>query len=551
MTTETIRSTTGASSSSVDQECLVRSLTAPSLFGPWCTGVRVIETHISYVLLTGRYAYKIKKAVALGFLDFSTLVARRFYCDRELALNRRLAPAIYLEVVAITGTVDAPRIGGPGPAIEYAVKMREFPQEALLTSVCKFGRLTIGHIDQLADLTAAFHHSAAASDPAARSGSPGNILQLARDNFATIEPLLLEEVDRQDLASIREWTDHEHDRHAALFAERQRSGFVRECHGDLHLGNIALVEGRITIFDCIEFNDEFRRSDVVADVAFLVMDLRDHGRPDLASRLLNRYLELTGDYNGLPLLRFYVVYRAMVRAKVAAVRATQTIEGRAHAASLAECREYLQLAVRCIETGSQGLLITHGFSGAGKTTQSEDFVELCGAIRIRTDVERKRLHGVAMTSPSGSGLNSGMYDASETERTYRTVGQLARTVVGGAYPVIVDGAFLQRRWRDLFRSLAAEFKVPFVIIDFIASLESLHARIERRRLLKQDASEADVHVLEEQLRVAEPLAPEEIAVTHAIDTERVISDTARRAIWQPVFDRLRTGRSSHASTPFL
>jgi len=305
-----------------DQSRLVRALTNPTLYGPGCTAVRVVETHISYVLLTGGHAYKIKKAVDLGFLDFTSLAARHFYCNRELELNRRLAPAIYLEAVPITGAIDAPCIGGDGPAVEYAVKMREFPQDALLTCVLARKALTAAHIDALAAAVARFHTSAPRAEPGSRFGSSREILDLAIENFTEIEPLLERESDRRAAADLRRWTEREHAARATLFSERQRSGFVRECHGDLHLGNIALVDGVVTIFDCIEFNEDMRWSDVLADVAFLVMDLRDRGRPDLASRFLSGYLERTGDYDGVQILRFYVVYRAMVRAKVACMRAS-------------------------------------------------------------------------------------------------------------------------------------------------------------------------------------------------------------------------------------
>jgi len=259
----------------IDQARLVRALTNPGLYGDSCTGVRVIETHISYVLLTGQFAYKIKKAVALPFLDFTTLAARRLYCERELDLNRRLAPQIYLQVLAITGTADVPRLHGEGPVIEYAVKMREFPQEALLTCVLARGELTTDHIDSLAATVAAFHTSSARAREHSRFGSPKAVLELAVENFTEIEPLLADDSDQYAIADLRRWTEREHTLRAPLFAGRQRHGFVRECHGDLHLGNIALVDGRVTVFDCIEFNEDMRWSDVMADVAFLVMDLHD------------------------------------------------------------------------------------------------------------------------------------------------------------------------------------------------------------------------------------------------------------------------------------
>jgi uncharacterized protein len=521
------------------QAHLVRALTTPMLHGDSCADVQVIETHISYVLLTGRYAYKIKKAVDLGFLDFTTLAARHFYCDRELELNRRLAPTIYLEVVTITGPTDAPRIGGDGPVLEYAVKMREFPQDALLSRVLERKALTAAHADALAAVVAAFHTSAPSAKPGSRFGSPREILDLAIENFTEIEPLLEHDSDRRAVADLRQWTEREHAALATLFSERQRSGFVRECHGDLHLGNIALVDGLVTIFDCIEFNEDMRWSDVMADVAFLVMDLRDRGRPDLASRFLSGYLERTGDYDGVQILRFYVVYRAMVRAKVACMRAAQINEAAARAAKTAEYGEYLSLAARCARLNAPGIVITHGLSGSGKTTRSAALVEHAGAVRIRTDVERKRIHGLPPLARTESTLDEGIYSAAATERTYSRVASLARTVAGAGYPVVADGTFLRRRDRDQFRAVAAHLNVPFVIVDFVASVETLRARIRERSEVGTDASDADLQVLEHQRQSAEPIAPDERAVTVTYDAETPLEMSQHLGPWQLVLDRLR------------
>ena len=289
---------------------VIRSLRNPRLYGPSCAAVRLIETHISYVLLTGRFAFKIKKAITLPFLDFRTLDARRFYCEREVELNRRLAAGLYLGVVRITGHPSAAQIEGDGPAIEYAVKMREFDQDGLLSRVIARDELTTARVDGLAAAVADFHARTAQAERESPFGRPEAILDDARANFAAMD-------GAKGVGALREWTEREGTRLGQAFAARKQDGFVRECHGDLHLGNIALVDGAITLFDCIEFNESMRWIDVMSDVAFLVMDLLDHRRPDLAARFLNGYLERSGDYGGLDVLRFYVVYRAMVRAKIA------------------------------------------------------------------------------------------------------------------------------------------------------------------------------------------------------------------------------------------
>ena len=239
----------------------------------------LIETHISYVLLTGQFAYKIKKAVELGFLDFRSLAARRLDCEEELRLNRRLAPKLYLDVVEIKGSVEAPALGGAGPVIEYAVKMREFSQEALASRMLARGELSAAHIDALAAKVAAFHQSACVAAIGGPLGTPENVLSTALQNFVQIRPLLDTHAEVADLDALAAWTQHQHAACAASMVQRRGEDFVRECHGDLHLGNIAFFEHELTIFDCIEFSEGMRWIDVMSEVAFTAMDLRDRGWP--------------------------------------------------------------------------------------------------------------------------------------------------------------------------------------------------------------------------------------------------------------------------------
>ena len=440
-------------------------------------GMPFVETHISYVLFGGGAAHKIKKAVRFPFLDFTTLAAREHYCREELRLNRRLAPSVYRDVVAITGTPDAPVIGGDGEPIEFAVRMREFDQDGLLSRVIARDELTTERVDELAGAVAAFHQR---TDIAARDtpyGTPEAILHDALDNFAGM----------QGVDGLRAWTEREAARMKPAFAARKEHGFVRECHGDLHLGNIALVDGRVTLFDCIEFNPAMRWIDVMSDVAFLVMDLRDRNRPDPASRFLNSYLEHTGDYGGLEVLRFYVAYRAMVRAKVALLRSAGT-----------EFRNYLEHASRETAPPHPSLVITHGVAGSGKSTRARALVDT-GAIAVRSDVERKRLFG------------SGVYTEASTRATYERLAELARTILSAGFTAVVDATFLKRSQRDLLRAVADRLMLPFVIADCTAPLPVLRDRIARRLRRGTDASEATGDVLAQQLVTEEPLDADEAA----------------------------------------
>ena len=334
------------------------------------------------------------------------------------------------------------------------------------------------------------------------------------------------------------WTVNEHARRAAEIAGRRDRGFVRECHGDLHLGNIAVVDGALTIFDCIEFNEEMRWIDVMSEIAFTVMDLRDRGRPDFAHRFLNRYLEATGDYDGLGVLRFYLVYRAMVRAKIARLRAAQLPAGEAKAAALAEYRGYLHLATRYTAPPATAIVITHGLSGSGKSTLSQALLEQTGAVRIRTDVERTRQSPRSSRVADGRRIDAGLYAPEVTRALYAHLRELARAAIGAGWRVIIDGAFLKRWQRQEFRALAKDLGIPFVIVSFGASVATLRDRITHRTREGRDASEADLTVLEHQLRTQEALGPDEAADVVAYDTEMPLHEAGGHARWQKVVDRI-------------
>ncbi|MFA7239257.1 MAG: AAA family ATPase [Sulfuricellaceae bacterium] len=475
----------------------------------------IIETHISWVLLAGDFAYKIKKTVDFGFLDFSTLEKRRYYCAEELRLNQRLSPQLYLEVVAITGGADAPTLGGAGEAIEYAVKMRRFPQSAQLDAMLAGGALHPAHIDEIARRLATFHQNTAIAGADSPYGVPEAVHQPARQNFAQIRSKLIAPADLEKLRQLEAWSEDEFRRLETVFSERKQHGFIRECHGDLHLANLALFEGEIAPFDCIEFNANLRWIDVVSEIAFLAMDLHDKKRPDLAWRLLNAYLEQTGDYPGLALLRYYLAYRALVRAKVACLRSAAEI---AEGAALEGCRDYLNLAESFTRQAHPAIIITHGLSGSGKTTLGGELATELGAIRIRSDIERKRLYGLAADARSGSGLDDGLYTAEGHRRTYAKLAELAQAIIAAGYPVIVDAAFLKLAERAVFQRMAADSRVPYAILDFQAPVEVLRQRIREREQAGRDASEATQAVLERQLSSAEPLAVDEIALSLKIDS---------------------------------
>ena len=498
--------------SPADQAVLIEALRDPTLYDHPVRDIRVRETHISWVILTGSYAYKIKKAVDYGFLDFSTLAKRHFYCLEELRLNRRFAPDLYIDVLPLTGDPHRPQWGGTGRPVEYAVRMRQFPQHGLLSTIAAQQGLTPAHADEIALLVAGMHAKVDRATPQSPHGRPDDVHHWVMENFAHIRPSLHDAGDLQLLDRIGAWCVQAFHGCGNLIEERRRNGYVRECHGDLHLGNLAMVDGRITPFDGIEFNPQLRWIDVMSEVAFLFMDLQDRGYPGLAWRFLNGYLRQTGDYAGTELLDYYLVYRALVRAKVAILRLAQPgLDMAEQQAVREEYQSYMDLASECAGSRRRALIITHGLSGSGKSWYAERLVERLGAFRIRSDVERKRLYGYSPQADTASAIGSGIYTAAAGMRTYDQLARLARHGIDAGYPVIIDATFLGREQRERFRQLAATTGVPFVILACTASQDTLRQRILMRQAADSDPSEAGIAVLESQLQSQEPLGEDEQA----------------------------------------
>lgn len=501
---------------------LIQALENSAAFDHPLEQFEIVETHISCLLLTGPYVYKFKKPVDLGFLDFSTLEKRKHCCEEEVRLNRRLAPKLYVEVVTITGEERSPQINGAGPVIEYAVKMVQFDRSRELDKLISQDAVTAGLIDKLAVTVAAFHGKARPAPHDSRFGTAEHILQPVTDNLVQIKKMLAH--DRQysvRMLTIDQWTEKTFEKLKPHFAKRRTKGFIRECHGDMHLGNMVLVENEPVIFDCIEFSESLRWIDVMSDVAFLVMDLQYHDRPGLACRFLNAWLQETGDYEGLKGLRFFQVYRALVRAKVACIRLGQERDSKQdNEQEKTEYHRHIDLAAALVQSQQPVLFITHGLSGSGKTTISQSLLERRGAIRIRSDLERKRLHYLPPGAKTGSAIAADLYSPASTDQTYEQLEKLAALILAAGYPVIVDATFLQASRRRKFMQLAETCNVPFVILDFRAGKAVLRDRIQQRQQAGTDASEADLKVLAYQLRTQQCLHKNEQRHCVTINTDQ-------------------------------
>lgn len=483
--------------------------------------VSLVQTHISWVLLTDQLAWKLKKPIHLPFVDFSTLALRKHFCEEEVRLNRRFAPSLYLGVVPVCGSAQAPQLHGPGAPIDYAVCMRRFAPGALLSERLAAGELLPEHLDGLARRVAAFHQHALIAPPAPADDARQRVVAPVR---GVLQQLRLH-VDAARVGVLESWVNAQAEALRETWSARHNDGRVRECHGDLHLANTVLLDGEATPFDCLEFDPELRRIDVMSDVAFLTMDLKANGRSDLAFRFLDAYLQCSGDYAGVAVLRFYEVYRALVRTLVGCLRAAAD---RVHAS--AGGPDYLACAERIAQGGElPRLLITHGVSGSGKSTVAQLLLAAAGAIRLRSDVERKRLFG--LTALERSIGRAGIYAPDATERTFERLAQCTRTALRAGYPVIVDAAFLRRAERDRFRALATELRVPFTILHCTADDARLRDRVAKRSTARDDASEADLAVLERQRAHREPLGSDERACTLEITTDDAVDAVALCERW--------------------
>ena len=493
---------------------LIQALLNPAAYPHPVEHIELIETHISWVLLTGEFAYKIKKNVQFDFLDFSTLEKRHHYCDEELRFNGRFAPDLYLKVVPITGSLLNPHINGNGDIIEYAVQMKQFDGSKLLSHIAERGELSAAIIDELAELTVNFHNSANADRSSSHFGTPQEIHHWFKGNFAHIKPLINHAGFLQQILKLEQWGEQALLKNVLLMQQRKQQGFIRECHGDLHLGNITLIDNKVTPFDGIEFNPGLHWIDTISEIAFVVMDLQQRGFSQLAYRFLNGYLSKGGDYQGIALLPYYLVYRAMVRCKVALLRWQQ----HQNPQDFQEAQNYADLATRYSQPNPAKLVITHGYSGSGKSTLSAQLAENLGMIHLRSDVERQRLLDKAQQNNANHEVNQGLYTPGNVLLVYNKLAELAATSLEAGFSVLIDAAFLQSNQRDLFAQLALHLHTGFAIVDFYAPEQELKRRISERIKSGTDASEATLAVLEHQLKTAQPLTAAELGKTIGINT---------------------------------
>ena len=471
-----------------DQTDVIEFLAAPSAHGT--ATVERIDTHSAIVFLAGERAYKLKRAVRFDYLDFSTVERRRAMCDAEVRLNRRTAPDIYRGVVPITREPGgALALAGSGPPIDWVVEMNRFPQEALFDRLAAAGRLDLELMPPLAAAIAEFHRIA---EPRTDHGGKPGMEWVIEGNAAGFAEYGANVLDPLACRRLTEASRAELDTRGALLDERRASGFVRQCHGDLHLRNIVLLDGRPTLFDGVEFNDKIACTDVLYDLAFLLMDLWRRGLPRHANAVWNRYLAETGEFSGLSLLPLFLSCRAAVRAKTSATAARLQPDARRGNELQALAREYLAMAEGLLHPPGPCLVAIGGFSGTGKSTLALGLAPSVGAVPgavvIRSDEIRKRLSGVSpldRLGPEG-------YSSEMSERVYATVAEHARATIREGHSAIVDAVYARPGDRQAIEHVAADMAVPFVGIWLEAPEATLVARTEQRR---NDPSDADADVI--------------------------------------------------------
>jgi hypothetical protein len=487
---------------------------------PVATPVGLAETHVSWVLLTGDYAYKIKKPLRLGFLDYSTLERRRFLCEEEVRLNQRHAPGLYLGVSAVGGSAEAPRIDAGGPALEYAVRMRQFDAREELPALLAAGAVDTAAIAGLGAAVARLHAQAATANDGAHA-SPATVRRVMLVNFDELRALPECGPRAAQLVALEQQLEGALDGQRDAMRQRQAQGWIRECHGDLHCGNVVRWQGVLTPFDGLEFDPELRWIDVINDVAFLTMDLAERGRADLRRAALQAWCETLGDFAGLPMLRCYECYRALVRAKVAALEALQAPSASARRESaVTSCLRYLDWAAARLAPRRPLLLLTSGLSGSGKTWLAHRIAPALGALHLRSDVERKRLAGLDPLADSRSPPDGGIYTLQFNERTYERLRQCAGAALEGGESMVVDAAFLRREERASFLELARDRGAHALIVHCHAPEDLLRQRVVARSATRDDASEAGLEVLARQPGWWEDFDDRERAFVLPADTTR-------------------------------
>jgi uncharacterized protein len=474
--------------------------------------IQLIQTHISYVLLTGDYAYKLKKPANFGFLDFSTLEKRQHFCQEELRLNQRGAGELYLEVVPLTLVGEQYHLGGTGEAVEYAVKMRQFPQSSLFSELFASGKLEEIHLEELGRVVAQYHAQAQTNDYIRSFGEVSQVRLAIDENYQQAQNYIGGPQTKEQFEETKQYTDNFFVQYPELFKSRIDGNYICECHGDLHLRNIALWHNKIMLFDCIEFNEPFRFVDVMYDVAFTVMDIEARGRKDLGNAFLNAYVEQTGDWEGLQVLPLYLSRQAYVRAKVNSFLLDDpNIPATVKEESAKTASAYYRQAWEYTKPQQGKLILMSGLSGAGKSTTAKHLARKLNAVHLRSDAVRKHLAEIPLLEKGGDEI----YTPEMTEKTYSRLLALGIILANQGWSVILDAKYDRQDLRAEAISQATKHQLPVYIINCTAPLEVLKERLLNRT---GDIADATADLLTSQINQSEPFTDQEQPYITVVDT---------------------------------
>jgi len=480
----------------MEQSKLFEGLKNPSTYGLGVESIDVLQTHISFVALTGKYAYKVKKPVNFGFLDFSTLEKRKHYCEEELKLNKRLCPDIYLDVVPLTMKNTHLELNGDGEIVDYAVKMKEFPQRNIMTRLLETDEIDEETIDSICDILVDFYKKDKRSSEIDQYGEIEYIKKNTDENFEQTLSMVDTTIPQDVYVFIKDATNKFLQNKKEVFEERIQGGFIHDCHGDLHSGNIVVTGKDVCIFDCIEFNKRFRYSDVASDIGFLAMDLDFQGQPYLSSYLIDKYIEKSNDPGILKVLNFYKCYRAYVRGKVIGFKLDDPNVDKNDKQNIIDtARKYFDLAQYYAELFSRDiketcpvLFITSGLTGTGKTTVARKIMVDYHAHMISTDTVRKELEGIAKFERHHDAYNTGLYSPEKMRYTYEKITEKAEKQLRKGRNVVLDATFKTRELRDEAKKLSEKTNTDFIIL-YSTCPEDIVKKYLNERVKKKSVSD--------------------------------------------------------------
>lgn len=527
----------------MNQGMLFDQLKKPQFYGPHVTSVTLLQTHISYIALTGEYAYKIKKPVNFGFLDFSTLDKRKYYCDEELRLNKRLCPEMYLDVLPITQKNNTLELDGDGTIVEYALKMKEFPQDSIMTNMLQQGKISEDTIDRLCNILIDFYSTQEPTEEVKGYGEVSAVNHNIEENFEQTRPMIDITVSKEIYGYIKDAVTKFFERKKDVFGQRMNEGKIFDCHGDLHSGNIAVIGDIIHIFDCIEFNDRFRFCDIASDIGFLAMDLDYQNYPYLSSYLIEEYVKKSDDVSLYSVLNFYKSYRAFVRGKVIGFQLNDPhIEPEKKNVLVKAAKKYFELAQYYtglfsldLQKHSPVLFLVAGLSGTGKSTVARKIAVDYHATQLNTDVVRKEIAGIDQYEQHHDHLNTGLYDPRRIDETYDQVMQRAEELLNKGQNVVLDATFQKRKYREMAQHIARKHHAACVMVHCICPDIVVHKRLEDR-LKKKSVSDGRWEIYLAQKKTFEPFTAEEN--TLVIDTSEE-SYVERMRFYQLLLPQIR------------